>query len=384
MPRWLSEGISVHEEQQANPAWGQRFRPRHAGRLLKGQFTPVERMSEAFRTGDGGELDFAYFQAGLIVDWMVSKAGGEKLRGLLEDLGKGAEINAAITKIYGPMEQVNADFSKYAATWVQEMAGTLAWKVSTKAVEEKAGDKSVGADLDGAGKSARNIYEDLIREGQRAFASKDLETARARFEAVLNGAPRVHDSEGALFWLVKIYRALGLTEREIETLQSALKSSADFGGAHERLLELYAKKEDWPHLAETAASCLGVSPMSVRVLEGLGRAHEQMGNQSAAVDAFERALRLDPERAPRWHSKIGTLLQGTDPVVARGHLLDALEVNPRDRSALEALARIASKVPKVPKSAVENSGAPTPVDQKQDSAGPVAPTAPAAKGSEGK
>ena len=387
MPRWLSEGISVHEEQQANPAWGQRFRPRHAARLLKGQFTPVERMSEAFRTGDGGELDFAYFQAGLIVDWMVSKAGGEKLRGLLEDLGKGAEINAAIAKFYGPMEQVNADFSKYAATWVQEMAGTLAWKVSTKAVEEKAGDKSVGADLDGAGKSARNIYEDLIREGQRAFASKDLETARARFEAVLNGAPRVHDSEGALFWLVKIYRALGLTEREIETLQSALKSSADFGGAHERLLELYAKKEDWPRLAETAASCLGVSPMSVRVLEGLGRAHEQMGNQSAAVDAFERALRLDPERAPRWHSKIGTLLQGTDPVVARGHLLDALEVNPRDRSALEALARIASKVPK---SAVENSGAPTSVDQKQDSAGPVAPTAPAApaahaaKGSEGK
>jgi lipopolysaccharide biosynthesis regulator YciM len=77
----------------------------------------------------------------------------------------------------------------------------------------------------------------------------------------------MHDSEGALYWLVKIYRALGLDEREIETLQSALRCSADFGGAHERLLELYAKKEDWPHLAETAASCLGVSPMSVRVLE---------------------------------------------------------------------------------------------------------------------
>jgi tetratricopeptide (TPR) repeat protein len=378
MPRWLSEGISVHEEQQANPAWGQRFRPRHAGRLLKGQFTPVDRMSEAFRTGDGGELDFAYFQAGLIVDWMVRKSGVDKLRGLLEELGKGAEINAAISKIYGPMEQVNADFSKYAAAWVQEMAGTLAWKVSTKTADEKAGDKPAGAEQGGAGNAARKTYEDLMREGQRAFASKDLETARERFEAVLKGAPRMHDSEGALFWLVKIYRALGLDEREIETLQSALRCSADFGGAHERLIELYARKEDWPRLAETAASCLGVSPMSVRVLEGLGRAHEQMGNQSAAVDAFERALKLDPERAPRWHSKIGTLLQVTDPAVARGHLLDALEVNPRDRSALEALARIASKAAK---GALRNSGSTTPVDQKQDSA---APTVPTAKGGEGK
>lgn len=238
---------------------------------------------------------------------------------------------------------------------------------------QKALDKSVVADRDGAGKSSRKTYEDLMREGQRAFASKDLETARARFEAVLNGAPRMHDSEGALFWLVKIYRALGLEEREIETLQSALKSSVDFGGAHERLIELYTKKEDWPRLAETAASCLGVSPMSVRVLEGLGRAHEQMGNQSAAVDALERALKLDPERAPRWHSKIGTLLQGTDPAVARAHLLDALEVNPRDRSALEALARIASKVPKgaVQSSEPAKSGA-----QKQDATALTAPTAP--------
>ena len=108
--------------------------------------------------------------------------------------------------------------------------------------------------------------------------------------------------------------------------------------------------------------------MSVRVLEGLGRAHEQMGNQSAAVDALERALKLDPERAPRWHSKIGTLLQGTDPAVARAHLLDALEVNPRDRSALEALARIASKAPK---GAVENSEATKSGAQKQEATAPV-------------
>jgi tetratricopeptide (TPR) repeat protein len=360
MPRWLSEGISVHEEQQANPAWGQRFRPRHAGRLIKGQFTPVDRMSEAFRTGDSAELDFAYFQAGLIVDWMVNKSGVEKLRALLEDLGKGAEINAAISKIYGPMERVNADFSRYAAAWVQDMAGSLTWKTSTQVADQKPGGEPAVPDQGTAGTPARKAYEDLMREGQRAFVSKDLETARVRFEEILNQAPKMHDGEGALFWLTKIYRALGREEREIATLQSALKCSADFAGAHERLIELYGKQKDWPRLAEIATSCLGVSPMSIRVLEGLGRAHEQMGNQPAAVDVFERALKLDPERAPRWHSKIGTLLESADPMVARGHLLEALEVNPRDRSALEALARIVSKRGK---NTVVNSAAPVPVEQ---------------------
>jgi tetratricopeptide (TPR) repeat protein len=80
----------------------------------------------------------------------------------------------------------------------------------------------------------------------------------------------------------------------------------------------------------------------------LAIAHERLGQNALAVAEFERALKLDPDRAPRWHSKIGILLEQSAPSEARSHLLDALEVNPRDRTALEALNRIASKHPRVP------------------------------------
>jgi Flp pilus assembly protein TadD len=76
-----------------------------------------------------------------------------------------------------------------------------------------------------------------------------------------------------------------------------------------------------------------------------------LGQNALAVAEFERALRLDPERAPRWHSKIGILLENSAPSQARSHLLDALEVNPRDRTALEALARIVLKHPSAAQSA---------------------------------
>lgn len=76
-------------------------------------------------------------------------------------------------------------------------------------------------------------------------------------------------------------------------------------------------------------------------------AHERQGQNGLAVADFKRVLALDPDRAPRWHSKIGVLLEESAPTDARSHLLDALEVNPRDRAALEALCRIASKYPNV-------------------------------------
>jgi tetratricopeptide (TPR) repeat protein len=88
--------------------------------------------------------------------------------------------------------------------------------------------------------------------------------------------------------------------------------------------------------------------MSIRVIEGLATAHERLGQNAFAVAEFERALKLDPDRAPRWHSKIGVLLEQSAPSDARSHLLDALEVNPRDRTALEALNRIALKHPRAP------------------------------------
>src|SRR5262249_12289510 len=41
MPRWLSEGISVYEEIQANPSWGQRMNPRYREMVLGDELTPV-------------------------------------------------------------------------------------------------------------------------------------------------------------------------------------------------------------------------------------------------------------------------------------------------------------------------------------------------------
>jgi tetratricopeptide (TPR) repeat protein len=99
MPRWLSEGISVYEEGQQNPSWGQRMTPKYREMILGDELTPVSKLSGAFLDPKSEmHLQFAYYESSLVVDFLVQRYGNEKLKAILRDLGEGVEINEAIAK----------------------------------------------------------------------------------------------------------------------------------------------------------------------------------------------------------------------------------------------------------------------------------------------
>ncbi len=61
MPRWLSEGISVYEEGQRDPAWATAMNPRYREMLLGEDFTPLSELSSAFlRPKSALHVQFAY------------------------------------------------------------------------------------------------------------------------------------------------------------------------------------------------------------------------------------------------------------------------------------------------------------------------------------
>ena len=128
MPRWLSEGISVYEERQANPAWGQSITPTYRQMLLGDDLTPVSRLSSAFlNPATPRHLQFAYFQSSLVVEFLVNTYGLESLKNVLTDLGQGLPINDALTRHAGPLGELDARFREYAHKAAAAMAPQADW-----------------------------------------------------------------------------------------------------------------------------------------------------------------------------------------------------------------------------------------------------------------
>ena len=123
MPRWLSEGISVYEERQAQPTWGQRMNPRFRELILGGELTPVSKMSGAFLAPESNlHLQFAYYQSSLVVEHLTERFGLEAIRNILKDLGEGVEINAAIAKHTEPLNKLETAFRAYAVAKAKALA----------------------------------------------------------------------------------------------------------------------------------------------------------------------------------------------------------------------------------------------------------------------
>jgi len=115
MPRWLSEGISVYEELQANPVWGQTMNPQYREMVLGDDLTPVSELSSAFMSPKSDlHVQFAYYQSSLVVEYLVDKFGFEKLKAILHDLGEGVDINEAIPKHTAPLKQIEKEFAAFA------------------------------------------------------------------------------------------------------------------------------------------------------------------------------------------------------------------------------------------------------------------------------
>ncbi|HWI57620.1 MAG TPA: hypothetical protein VNZ22_10370, partial [Bacillota bacterium] len=129
MPRWLSEGISVFEERQANPAWGEQLNPRYREMILGEDLTPVSKLSGAFLAPKSPlHLQFAYYESSLVVQFLTERFGNDKLVAILRELGQGRDANEALAKHTVPMAQLDQEFAAFARKLANELAPGVDWE----------------------------------------------------------------------------------------------------------------------------------------------------------------------------------------------------------------------------------------------------------------
>jgi tetratricopeptide (TPR) repeat protein len=370
MPRWLSEGISVYEERQANPTWGERMNPHYREMTLGDDLTPLSKLSGAFLAPRSDRhLQFAYYESSLVVEFLVQRFGLERLKAILRDLGQGAEINQAIARQTAPMPELEREFADFAHARAQNFGSNLDWehpeseKSRTTGRRNRRGQParselsqtnavviSAPTPPSPSGEETRKTAAEthaknfwvMTRQAQELVESRQWPEAKALLQQLVDSCPDVTGPESAYSLLATVHRELGETNAERQVLAQLAARDSAATEAYRRLMELSKAAAYSRGVAQSADQYLAANPLVPLPYRFLAEASEQLGETGPAIRAYRALLELEPPDLAAVHFNLARLLRIAGEPGARRQALQALEEAPRYPAALRLLLEIHS------------------------------------------
>jgi tetratricopeptide (TPR) repeat protein len=340
MPRWLSEGVSVYEERQADKTWGQTMTPKYREMVLGDGFVPLSKLSGAFLSPPSPlHLQFAYYESSLAVEFLVEKHGLETLKRVLVDLGAGMPINESLARYAGSLDALDADFTEYARKKAKALAPEADW--SEPELPRRASSGVITAWLADHPKN----YPALSRLARQLINEGKCEAARLPLEEMQKLYPVDESANGPFAMLAEVYRELKQPAEERAALERLAELSDDDVDTFSRLTELATKADDWAAVKKYALRWLGVSPLMPAPHRAAAAAAEALADESLATESYQALLLLEPFDPAEIHLKLATALEKRgDLASAKRHALLALAETPRFRAAHERLLAIVRKM----------------------------------------
>lgn len=332
MPRWLSEGISVHEELQRNTAWGQRMNPTYRTMILNGELTPIHRLSDAFLNAKSGlHVQFAYYQSALVVEYLVDRFGHDALLAILRDLGAGLPINVALDRQTDGLLKLETDFAAFALKRASEYAPAADWTTPDLAALLNDDDEQALAKWIEA--HPTNIAA-LSTQADQLVENRDWAAAVAVLQTIRRLHPEGTGGLSAWQRLATAYRHLDQTDNELATLAELVRRDGSELTANLRLLELATARKDWIAAATATTRLLAINPLLPRVQRTRAVIAEHQRDSVTAIAAYRALLALQPDDPADVHYRLARMLhQAGDAGKARRHVLESLQEAPRFREA---------------------------------------------------
>ncbi|MCF3648789.1 peptidase MA family metallohydrolase [Synoicihabitans lomoniglobus] len=341
MPRWLSEGISVYEELERSPGWGQRMSVDYHDRIVNGRMQSLGRMSAAFleaRTGE--DTMFAYYQSYLVVEFLAEHYGFAPIRALLRDLAAGMPINDSLETHFAALSELEPAFVNFARARADALAPDYDLALPQ---QEQSG---MIAQIMGSSPRlpfAPDNIPQLLRAQQTKLDQEKWADVRDALEPIAAAGVYLPQPFNVHALLATAYAGLGEKDQERETLETIVHHEAGAVSAITKLLRIAREDQDWAAVARWSDAWLAVNPMAATPWRARYSSHRELGDTAIAIAAGETLLRLDPPDRAAIHFGVAELLhQNADLDAARRHTLQALEEAPRFRAAYDLLATLPS------------------------------------------
>lgn len=332
MPRWLSEGISVYEERQRDPAWGLRMDPSFREMALSDDLTPVSKLSSAFLQPESGQhLQFAYYESSMVVEYLIEEHGFESLLDLLDDLGDGVPVNAALGSLAGSIAELDEGFADYLRAEARALAPGLDWERPPE---------QAGAVGEWAAEREDNYYA-LKMQAQTLMRAEQWEAAKGPLEKLIAANPDDVGPSSPYPMLAECHEQLGETDERKSVLSAWARRDDDSLDAYLELMRSAREAEQWEEARGHARRALAVNPLLRPAHEALARAAEQLGRDTEATRAYEALLAFDATDLADVHYRLALLAREEgDSASAKRHVLQSIEEAPRNRDAFRLLVQL--------------------------------------------
>jgi len=393
IPRWLTEGISVWEEDDTRVKWDQMLK--HA--LAEGQLLPLEDLDRGFvRPKFRTQVPLSYYQAFLITRHFSETYGNDAILKMLELYHDGEPTAQVLAKATGkPLKTLNAQTLDYIRRYAKAI------RLATQRIDKKTLDKleaqakkddknadlwtriALGRLMARKTKQAREAAQRAVKldpklarahavlgfiaytiDKKPQAAKKHYLAAKAadpdyfparlylgliarddfsdeairELEAARRLAPRfIQRGRNPYLLLARLYRDEGQPHKAIAMLRQLCKLDSNDAKARVELAELLTQQAMHPEAAATYLDAIYIDPFDLAIHMAAARAYEAAKDPTQAAREYGVAAAIDPKNLKPLVGWARTLAASGQPTVARKALAAIRKLDPDnpDAAAIE-------------------------------------------------
>jgi tetratricopeptide (TPR) repeat protein len=332
LPRWLSEGTSVFEERRARPDWGRDMEVPFARAIERGQVLKIRDLNSGFSSAQ--TINFAYYQASLIVEYVHDTYGQRKLRALIASYADGSDTEAAIKNALGiDIDELQKGFDGFLETRYAKLRRAL------KAPDELKPDMTIDQ-VKAIAEKHPDSFAAQMALGD-ALAESNPDAAIAAFEKAAELIPNVPGEDSPFTAIAAVALKKGDKARAARALESLISySHTDVQSARQLTTLIDAAKEP-ARLQAALKRVVSVDPFDGQASTALGHMSLTAGDTAEAIRLFRVALAAKPVDKAGAHADLAdALLRAGQKDEARKQVLEALLIAPTFTRAQDLLLKL--------------------------------------------
>jgi Tfp pilus assembly protein PilF len=334
VPRWLTEGISVYEEQRARPEWRRPMEEEFVRALARDEVPPIREIEGSF--ADPRTIALAYYQAGLIVGYLIDTYGQAKFNGMVRAFADGADDETAFSLALGVnLDHLQAGFARALDTSFGQLRRALAPPLAAPLARASLDElKALAAEHPDSYDVHLALGQALRRLGEVDAAGQALNRAAALFPGATGS-----DSPHAVLADMAIEhgnQTTALSELDKQLAQDPVNIELA-----RHIAGIMGPDEDPSRVRRVYERIVALDPFDSDAHATLGRLAVKRGDAAGAVRELRAAVAAGPRDGVALRCELAEayLLAG-DAAQAKRETLAVLERAPSYERAQELLLRL--------------------------------------------